>query len=77
MPDENPTSSSGSSGVPATRAPSVAEILEFARRSKIINTDASLGALMENMSMLEPRGAVAEAGWGIVNRGFGIVTSAD
>jgi len=79
MTDErqNPSSTSGASGVPATRAPSVAEILEFARRSRIINTETSLGTLMENMSMLEPRGALAQAGWGIVNRGFGIVTSSD
>ena len=68
--------------VPATTVtgPSCAEILEFARRSKAINLDVTVGTLLENLSVVEPRLAAGPgaqlAGFGIVTGGFGIVNNA-
>jgi hypothetical protein len=65
-----------SSGRALSRPPSISEIMDFAKRTKALNLDVSIGTLMEHLTILEPRdqGAVA-AGWGIVNEGYGIVTS--
>ncbi len=54
--------------------PTSAEILEFAKRTKVVNLETSVGSLLENMSLVEPPGGVEVAGWGIVNDGYGIVT---
>jgi hypothetical protein len=66
--------------LPARTGPSVAEILEFARRSKLVNLETTVATLLEHLSIVEPKatgfpGAEATSSWGIVNQGYGIVTS--
>jgi hypothetical protein len=70
--------SNGDEKLAPRNVPSVAQILEFAKRSKAINVEVTIGTLMEHLSLVEPKGgAVADAGWGIVNPGYAIVTSGD
>jgi hypothetical protein len=67
---------SNPSGRSLSRPPSIAEITEFAKKTKVLNLDVSIGTLMEHLGSVEPRDPSAVAsGWGIVNDGYGIVTS--
>ena len=72
---------SSSHSTRAYAGPSPAQILEFARKSKLVNFDVSVGTLLEHLSIVDPSktgpGAVADGGWGIISRGFAIVTSSE
>jgi hypothetical protein len=53
MATENPPQGSErTANMPARRGPSTTEILEFAKRTGVINTDVSIGTLLEHTSIL-------------------------
>jgi hypothetical protein len=53
MATENPPQGSETTAnIPARRGPSSTEILEFAKRTGVINTNVSIGTLLENTSVL-------------------------